>query len=157
MKTSEEAGERTEVLGATHSLTRVWTLGWLEAGCFLFSCSTAWHSVQNGVNMIKGHNGRNSTAREYSTSISPPPRSQHLNIKYAKTDPGRVSLKAPQCKSRLCAIGWVGPRCSWFRSGQSPRTNPRVPHWSRRRWFQNIWQQISFLGHLYWPLTRLWD
>lgn len=44
-RADEEAGERAEFVcfcwAATCSLTGVRTLGRLEAGCFLFSCSTA--------------------------------------------------------------------------------------------------------------------
>lgn len=42
-KTDEGAGEMTEVSGATHSLTRVWTLDVLEAGCFYF------HVLQHNI------------------------------------------------------------------------------------------------------------
>ncbi len=91
--------------GATHSLTRVWTLGRLEAGCFYFHVLQHNNVYKNGVNMIRGHMGETALHGNVAPPFLPSPRSQHQSIKYAKTDPGRVSLKAPQCKSRLCAIG----------------------------------------------------
>lgn len=55
--------------------------------------------------MDQSTQGRNSTAWEYSTSISPPAEAAAPVWTACKDRPGPSVLKAPQCEGHLCAVG----------------------------------------------------
>ena len=113
----EEAGERAVVSGASHSLTRVWTLGRLEAGCFYF------HVLQhNNVYKMEFIWSEDTWEEHWSIAPPSPPPPQHQSVQDVKTDPGWVSP---------CHWQWMGPRCCHYSSPQIPEFLTDLP---RGRW-----------------------
>lgn len=88
--------------GATPSLTRVWTLGRLEAGCFYFHVLQHQQCVQNGVSMIRRHTGETALRGDFIAPAFLPllrrGRSTGMNRMQAQTRPSvsesTVMLKA---------------------------------------------------------------
>lgn len=108
---------------------------------FLFSCSTAKQCLQNGVN------GETALRWVFSTSVSP---SAEGTRTHAKTNPGRVSLKAPSRRGHLWAIEMFSDQATVH------KTNPiELPHDPRGHGrVSEIWQQIYLWGNFFWITSK---
>ena len=129
----EEAGERAVVSGASHSLTRVWTLGRLEAGCFYF------HVLQHN-NVYKMEFIWSEDTWEEHWSIAPPSPPRRRST--------RVYRMWRQTQAEcLRAIGseWdpdvVTTAVHKSQSSSLTYHEGDGPAWE-------IWQRTSFRGHL---------
>lgn len=106
IKTDQDAVERTEVFGATPSLTRVWTLGRLEAGCFYFHVQ---HNMVYKMELIWSEDNMGETALHgnNSTSISPPAEATAPVCPVRTDGPAGPSVlwKPLNAPGHLCAVG----------------------------------------------------
>lgn len=133
--TDEEAGEGASTLT---NLCRDTCLTWGRV--FLFSCSTASHSVQNGVSKTRGHMGETALhgniappflpaapCRGLSTSVCIRRRQAWAERLWKHFHAKAVFVPLEVKRTEMLSIQWCRPN-------HSPWTNPRVPRWSMRRW-----------------------
>lgn len=126
--------DRAEISGVTHSLTGVWTLGRLEAGCFYFH--VLQHNIVYKMDLIWSEDKMGETAlhEEYSTSFSPLPRrgcSTTMRRMQRQTWAERLWKPRSQRPS-LCHWQWMGPGCCRYNCADQD-ADPRVPQWLIRR------------------------